>query len=167
MGVLFAVVDLDARPVRLAALDEREMDRIDLVGVVGGDVLAEDGEADAEGLVDHGPVGHAGRGADEDLLGGLDGRERFDPAAEVGTLFGREIRLEPEEDSMNEHGGKVILTKRGAGVESDVTQRKGESVCGGRRREDRARWVFGGRGRLRDASGVGSASAGERKAPEK
>src|SRR6478736_3228776 len=100
---LFGVVDLHARPVRLEFCDERQVQRIDLVGGLGGDVLALDDERHVVGVVDHGAAGRLGGDADQDLRHGVDALEGFDARAEFGALCGGEFGFQPKVNAVIKH----------------------------------------------------------------
>src|SRR3954466_10800333 len=92
------VIHLDAFPVLFVAGDELFVEVVDLVDVVGGGVVEDDGEADGVGVVDDVAWGHGGD-AGPDMADGRDFPEELDAVlAELLDRGGGRSLVDPEID---------------------------------------------------------------------
>ena len=102
---LLCVDHRDASPGILVLGHELQVYGVGLVAVVGGDIVEDGREREAEFRVDGRSGRHGSWRADEEVAHVGDGAERFQAGAQGGAAFGREAGLEVETDGVHEHEG--------------------------------------------------------------
>ena len=93
--------------------DEREVQRVYLVGRLGGDVLAFYNESHVVAGINHRALGRRGGHAHGNFFHGLDALERLHSAAKIGALGRSELGFQPEVNAVIKHGAPSEYGGRG------------------------------------------------------